>query len=889
MKNILRVFALLSIALLTFQANAEAPFSFAETPGKLPKDVVPINYTVHVVPDLASFTFRGTENIQIEVLRETSKIVLNALNIDIDLAMIGGGGIGAQALSPVLDKEQQTVSFHTAKPLTPGRYALNIAYRGVINRQAQGLYYDKYSTSTGDKMLLGTHMEPTEARRFFPCWDEPAFRAKFKLSVDVPKSFKAFSNTPIIRQEALENGLHRVSFDTTPKMPSYLMVLIAGEMERITGRQDGVEIGIVTTEGKKKSTAYALTISKDILHFFNDYFGVRYPLPKLDQIAIPGGIGGAMENWGGILYNESHLLYNPKKSPDSTKQRIFNITAHEMAHQWFGDLVTMAWWDNLWLNEGFASWMATKTSDHFNPDWQVWLAANSDRERAMDLDARKSTHPVQQPVHNESQANDVFDDITYLKGQAFLRMLETYLGEKPFRKGIRAYMVKHQYSNTTTADLWAALEQASGKPVAEIASDWTAQPGFPVVTVEEICQKGQRKITLSQEQFQLDDAPSANRLWRIPIKIGTVGGKADYVLLDAARRTITRPGCSGTLVLDPDGVGFYRVHYSTPLFNALRTQVKKLPDSARLKFLSDTWALVAAHRVPLSDYMNLLAQLGDEPRLAVWNKIFSDLQTLDSLSVADELRPQLRRFALRLSAPKFKQLGWEEKPGESIEHRQLREKLIFALAGYGDETVIAKGREKFHQFVAEPSSLPASLLAPVMFIAGRYADQADYDVLKGLAEKTQTSDEKFRYYRSLSTALDPKLAEQTLKLALSPDLPPLVISRIVADVAGSASKAIANIAGTEHLDLAWTFAKEHGELLLKSKTLKQRNHFFPTVAGLSASAAHADDLENHVKSHLPVEALAEALRTGEGIRIRAKLKDRLLPVLSVALEEKANR
>ena len=469
--------AALALALGAATAQAEAPFSFAATPGKLPKDVVPLQYDAHLVPDVAANSFRGTQTVEIDVLKPTSTIMLNADNMQIESASLTGKHIGKLTLDPILDKKQQTLRFELSEPLAPGRYALALAFSGQINREGRGLFYVNYKAGGQDKKLIATTMAPTDARRMLPTWDEPAFRARFRLTVDVPGNFKAYSTTPIDKREDLAGGMQRISFGNTPKMPSYLVVLVAGELERLSAKQDGVDIGIVTTEGKLGSATFALGATRDLLRYFNNYFGIPYPLPKLDQIAIPGGFNGAMENWGAVVYNEPTLLYDPKRSPEKVKKFTFNINAHELAHQWFGNLVTMAWWDNLWLNEGFASWMATKATHHFHPEWRPYLEGMAEREYVMNLDARKTTHPIQTPIETEEQAAAAFDAITYLKGEAFLRMLEAYLGESAFRKGMRAYMAKHQYSNTTSSDLWAALEKASGKPVGKLASDWTLQPG----------------------------------------------------------------------------------------------------------------------------------------------------------------------------------------------------------------------------------------------------------------------------------------------------------------------------------------------------------------------------------------------------------------------------
>ena len=868
-----RLATAVTLSLAALAAQAEAPFAFGATPGKLPKDIVPVQYAAHLVPNLASNTFLGSETVEIEVLKATSTIMLNAVNIEIDAASLAGKGLADVKLTPQFDKAQETVSFALAAPLVPGRYQLALKFHGLINREARGMFHMSYKAGGADKAMLATTMEPSDARRMLPSWDEPVFRATFKLTVDVPANFSAFSNTPVEKQEKLDSGLQRISFAVTPKMSSYLVVLVAGELERMGARQDGVDIGVVTTAGKQPSASYALGVTKDILRYYNNYFGVPYPLAKLDQIAIPGGFNGAMENWGGIVYNESTILVDPKTSPESTRQTSFGVNAHEVAHQWFGNLVTMAWWDNLWLNEGFASWMATKATDHFHPEWHPYLDSLAEREGVMNLDARKTTHPIQTPIVNESQAANAFDAITYTKGQSFLRMLEAYLGEDAFRKGIRAYMAQHQYGNTTTADLWAALEKASGKPVEKLASDWTTQPGFPVIKVDQVCEGGKRKVTLTQEQFRLDAPAKTARNWNVPVQVGTVNGKAWYTLLAERSTTITQPSCDGALVVDPWSVGYFRVQYDNASFDALAGQAAKLPDPTRYKLLSDSWGMVAADRMQLDGYLKLVSKYTLEPRIAVWDAILSNLNTLDALAVNEPERPLIQRYLINLVTPKFKQLGWDEKASDSVEDRQLRSLLAFSLARAGDPAAIAEAKSRFARFLVDPAAVSPSMIDFVVYTAGRNADKATYDAISARAATTQSNEERNRYGRAMALASDPALAARTLELALSPHLPPQISTQIVPSVARA-----------EHIGQAWTFATAHRDELMKNQDAIGRNRAFPSIVAASSNAADADMMEAYVKQNFDADALAEAERVGAGIRIRAAQKARLLPQVRAALK-----
>jgi aminopeptidase N len=861
-----------ALALAAGAALAEAPFSFQATPGKLPKDVLPIQYAAHIVPDLATNTFRGDETVEIEVTRPTSTIILNADKLEIDSASLSGKGIGQLKLAPLLDAGQQTLSFKLDTPLQPGRYQLALAFRGLINREARGMFHMSYKTDGVTKQMLATTMEPTDARSLLPSWDEPSFRARFKLTIDVPESFSAYSNTPVEKQQSLGAGMRRVSFAATPKMPSYLVVLVAGELERLAGKQDGVDIGVVTTQGKQGSAAIPLADARSVLHYYNNYFGQPYPLPKLDLIAVPGGFGGAMENWGGIVYNESALLVDPARSPESVRKGTFGVNAHEIAHQWFGNLVTMAWWDNLWLNEGFASWMAAKATDHFHPEWRPYLDGISEREYVLNLDARKSTHPIQTPIDNESQAANAFDAITYEKGQGFLRMLEDYLGEDAFRKGIRAYMAQHKYSNTTSQDLWLALENASGKPVGKLASDWTTQPGFPLVKVEQACVDGKRHVTLSQEQFRLDEPATEQRLWNVPLQVGTVNGKAQYTLLSGRSSTIVQPGCDGTLVVDPYSVGFFRVQYDQHSFDALAAQAAKLPDPTRLKLLTDAWAMVSAGRMQLDGYLRLVDKYRNEPRFSVWESIVSNLGTLDSLARGEPEQPLVRRFIVDFAKPAFARLGWDEKPGEPAEDKQLRALLAGVLARAGDPDAIGQARARFARYLQDPASVSPSMVDFVVVTAGRYADPATYDAIQKRALATTSSEERNRFGRALTSVQDPALAERTMQLAFSAQMPTTTAVRLVPDVA------------REHPDQAWAFAVQHRDELMKNHTAVGRDKAFAEILAGSSRPAHAEMMEDYVRKNFGPDALVEAQRIGNGIRTRAAQKARLLPQVRAALK-----
>jgi len=589
---------------LTFPVvmSAEKPFIFEDTPGKLPKNVVPTDYSIRIVPNIDKFAFTGAETVKVKVRSSVHQLVLNALELEIVDASLDGKALPKSTIK--IDKEKELLTLALPSELPPGDHTLALSFSGKINQQGQGLFYVRYQEqgNGAQKIMLGTQFEATDARRFFPCWDEPAFRARFQLTAVVPENWLAVSNMPIASEKKIAGG-KEVRFAATPAMSSYLNVFVAGELDLIESRVGPTQIRVIATKGKAELGHYALEVTAQILQYYNDYFGVPYPLPKLDQIALPGGFGGAMENWGGITYFESALLFDPKNSSAETKQNIYEVLAHEMAHQWFGDLVTMAWWDNLWLNEGFASWMGTKCTAHFNPQWEVWLRRNLPRdptrrvgitkEQAMEGDARSTTHPIQQPIATEAEANSAFDDITYKKGQSFLRMLESFLGDDVFRDGIRRYIAAHQYSNSTTADLWNALSEASKKPVAEIAAGWTEQPGFPVVKVK---RNANEKVLLTQGRFTVNFKNAPPLEWKIPLMYSVIGQATATLLMTGKTDILQNIPADRALKLNVKGAGNYRVEYDEPSWSLLLEAVPKLSIEDRVNLLSDAWALAGRSR-----------------------------------------------------------------------------------------------------------------------------------------------------------------------------------------------------------------------------------------------------------------------------------------------------
>ena len=862
---------------VTGAAAAESVFSFDATPGRLPKAVVPIHYAIELEPDLARLSLAGVEAIDIDIREPTARITLNAVNITLGDVSIDDN---AQRPDIALDAASETATLGFAQPLATGAHRLRIRFSARINPFGRGLFSVDYPTDHGLKRMLSTQLEPADARRIFPCWDEPAFKATFAVTVTVPGSFLAVSNMPVAHEEPVAPDRKRVVFATTPKMSSYLLVLTAGELERLTAQADGVTVGVVTTAGKREQGRFALDNAVKLLAYYNDYFGVKYPLPKLDLIAVPGGFGGAMENWGGITFFESRLLFNPATNAVTAQRGIFSVLAHEMAHQWFGDLVTMGWWDNLWLNEGFASWMQVKAAEQFYPQWQTWLNSNSQKQYAMALDARRTSHPIQQPVADQSEAETAFDGITYSKGQALIRMLESYLGDAAFRDGIRHYMAAHAYGNTTTADLWQALEHAAGKPVTGVATSFTEQDGVPLILAETACTGDSQRLALQQARFAIVPGRSTSRgeaavlpprNWLVPVAAGPLGAPPAEILL-AGRAEMAAGSCGEAVKVNRDDIGYYRVEYGPRSRAALAPALARMTPEDRLDFIADGWALVEAARAAPSSYLALIENLAADDRRAVWEQVINTLTRLDRLAQGRPERPALQKYARAILHPVFDQLGWEA--GGSDDDAMLRAALIRALGQFGDGDILAEAQRRFAAFLHDPSSLPNALRDPVTHLVGISADRAGYEALLSLARHSDATNERLRYYYAAASVRDPALARMALALTLTDELPSTLVSGVINSVAWSG----------EQPDLSWEFVQSHFDALATRQGPSFRDAFVAELMTSFSDDAHAAELAHFAPAQATPGGRVMTARALETIAIAADLKARALPSIESWIE-----
>lgn len=734
----------------------------------LPTDVAPIHYDIAVRPDAATLTFSGSVGADVQVVRPTAVVTLNAADLAFGKVRLDGADV---APTVAYDTPAQTATLTFAQPLTVGKHRLAIDYTGKINQQAFGLFSVDYDTPQGSRRLLATQFESPDARRFAPMWDEPALKATFKLTVDAPAADMVVSNMPVETAAPIEGGLTRTTFAVSPKMSSYLLFLAVGDFERISRKVGEVDVGVVVKRGSTGEAGFALDAAEQLLPYYNDYFGTPYPLPKLDLVAVPGGAAAfsAMENWGAILYFEKAVLVDARVSSEADRQTAFTTIGHEMAHQWFGDLVTMSWWDDIWLNEGFASWMEAKATDQFHPEWAVHLQDMAARDGAMNLDARAATHPVVQEVADARDA--AFDTISYQKGQAVISMIEAWVGEDHFRQALRAYMKAHAYGNTISDDLWSAVEAASGQPIRRIAADFTGQPGVPLIKVASLGPAWR----LTQRRFGVD-APSRGPLgWSTPVAATWPGERRDWRGLVSMNEPVRLKGPAGAPLLVNSGqAGYFRTAYDAEAFARLRASFGRLAAVDQLGLLYDYWAFGQEGAAPVADWLDLAASLPADAHPVVWMQVVDVLSQIDRLYDGNSGQAAFRARARTMLAPVWARVGWAPVAGEPATAILLRAELIEALGRFDDPAVVAEARARFARMNADASALPAAIREPALIVVAMRADAATWEQLRAMAAASTNALEKQQLYGVLGEVRDMALARRTLELALG-DEPPITL------------------------------------------------------------------------------------------------------------------
>ena len=864
---LIQVRRLLVALLLVPVAHASQAAAFKSL---LPSQVRPLHYALSITPDAAQLKFSARAEIDLQVIEPTRQITLNALELD-----IASASVDALPASVKLDPQAQVAVFTLAAALPPGPHRLSIDYTGRIGTQPSGFFALDYSLGGAPRRALYTQFEPADARRVFPCWDEPALKATFSLDlIHADAAGHAISNMPLASRTPLGDGRVRESFARTPKMSTYLLFFGLGDFERQAVRRAGTEVAVITKRGDLPKAEYALAAGEDIVGWYDDYFATPYPLPKLDLIAAPGTsqFFSAMENWGAIFYFERWLLLDPRISSVDDRQAVFSVVAHEVAHQWFGDLVTMGWWDDLWLNEGFASWMGQRAVRHFHPEWHVEMGDVVAREAAIGLDARSSTHAVVQPIENPDALSQAFDSITYSKGAAVIRMLEQYVGEEAWRAGVRDYIRRHAYGNTRSDDLWAAVGAAARKPVLDIAHQFTLQPGVPLIRVEDAqCTQGRSRLKLSQGEFQMDRTVTHARRWQVPV-VASAGGAESTLLVTGGPMRAELQGC-GPVVVNRGQSGYFRTLYAPRIFAALAARYASLEPVDQLGILSDAWALGLAGQQPPADALNLVQNLAMEAPPEVWKSAAGIIDTLHEYLRKDgSADAALLKLADARLAPKLAQLGWQSKAGEADVTSSLRNALIGTLGELGDPSVVAQARHRFDDDAKTP--IPGAQREVILGVVAVNADRATWDKLHAQAKAETTPLIRSQLYRLLAQPRDAALARAALELSLSGEPTETDAASLIAGVA------------VRHPEMAFDFAVAHTERVQAKVDAGSRNSFMVQLAAGCRDAAILPRLIAWARVHVPRAAYRAVDTVVAGIRYRAGVNHDRMPQVKAWLAQR---
>jgi aminopeptidase N len=761
------VLALLA-ALLAF--HAIVPAAGAQ---RLGTNVIPAHYVLRLTPDLAAATFSGEERIDVTLKEPANTITLNAAEIAFQSAVIDqNGSRQTAAISLDADKEQATFTF--PNPVAAGRATLSIHYTGILNNELRGFYLSK----TARRNYAVTQFEPTDARRAFPCFDEPAFKAVFDISLVVDSADTVISNSGIVSDTpGPEAGKHTLVFGPTPRMSTYLVAFLVGDFQCSSGTSDGVVIRVCSTPDKVALTAYGLDVQKFVLHYYNSYFGIPFPLKKLDLIALPDFEAGAMENFGAITYRETDLLIDPKTASLREKEYAAMVIAHEMAHQWFGDLVTMQWWDNVWLNEGFATWMAYKAEAVMHPEWQIPQSVAMDAQQTLNLDAQPTTRAIRARADTPDEINQMFDGIAYNKAGHVLWMVENYLGPEAFRQGVHAYLQAHLYANATAEDFWNAQTSVSGKPVDRIMDSLVTQPGEPILRFSA---PAHGSVGVEQSRFFLSPGngqAGTAALWTLPVcfKTGADGQQCELLSPgtggNASTASLPVPA-SGLFFANARGLGYYRTAYTPAQYDALAASVEtSLSPAERISFTGDAWAQVHANESSVGDYLRLASELKDDPNAQVFsNAIGGVLNIYLQVAATPDERAALSTWIGRTFAPVYLRLG-EPASTDDDNRRDLRTQLLYLVGSYGNSPEIAAAARRIaDRYLADRSSVDPTLARTALVVAAQNGDAALFNKLQQLYETSTDPNVRTYALQMLAEFRDPQLVQRDLDFSVSPQV-----------------------------------------------------------------------------------------------------------------------
>ncbi len=821
---------------------------------RLPTWFSPTRYELVLTPNLTTARFDGSVIIHYTLAKATRVVTLHAADLT----------VACEGASVTYNDKAETVTLAFATPLKKGSGRLALSFKGILNNDMRGFYKSTYTHRGKTRTIATTQFEATDARRAFPCVDEPAVKAVFDVTIIAQKELAVVSNTTEASVTKVGKGHKRVTFTPTPKMSTYLLAFIVGDFEHLAKKtKRGTLVRVHTTPGKKRHGHFALDTAVRCLEFYEHYFGIHYPLPTLDMLAIPDFSAGAMENWGAVTYREARLLVDPNHSSAATRQDVALVIAHELAHQWFGNLVTMEWWTHLWLNEGFASYMEYVAVDHLFPEWDIWTQfVVGDLTPALELDSLHHTHAIEIPVVHPSEIREIFDAVSYSKGSSIIRMLVHWLGETTFRNGLRRYLKLHAYGNAVTEDLWSAMEDVSGKPVRKAMKDWTSAPGYPTV---QVVQKP-RGLSLVQSRFYLSErsrkAQRDQQTWMIPITYRREHDAAmKRLFLDKRREHLAVSLKEGEwLKLNVGATGMYRVDYPAPILARLTELVedRSLPPADRFSILSDASALARSGELPTRELLRLLSAYRNEESYSVWTNVVRTLIVLEQFAHGAHCDEAFRAFARELTQPMVKRLGWKEVRGEPHATTLLRSLMLREAGRYGNEEVVREARRLFASYT-QGRALTPNLRSLVYSISAQTGGQAEYEHLIQRYRSEQLSEEKNRLGHALTQLRDPRLLMKTLAFALSKSVR-------VQDGAFMVAAVLRNPAIG---DAGWKYIRHKWPMLKKRYGSATTLHKLVLALDSSFSAKRAQEVKQFFKKNRAPGAERAVRQTVETIQANA--------------------
>ena len=780
----------------------------------------PIHYDLTFSPNFDNLSFTGRACIDLEITEPTSEIICNASGINITNVIVQ---LEQHTFIPIksfkLDEQSQTLSVELGGVRPLGHAQIVFEYSGVLSEELRGFYRIMYTGVDGKhRCMAATQFEATDARRAFPCWDEPNIKATFQITLVVPSDLTAISNMPIEEEKLIGPQRKAVRFTRTPRMSTYLLAFVIGDMSCVeASAHDGTKMRVWATRGKEMQGQLALECAIRLLKFFLEYFNIAFPLPKLDHVALPEFASGAMENWGIITYRETALLYDPQNSAASAHQRIVEVVAHEMAHMWFGNLVTMAWWDDLWLNESFASWVGDKAVDKLYPEWHMWTQfVAHDTNSGLSLDSLENSHPVHIDIKDPAEIREIFDSISYSKGASVLRMLEAFLGEESFRRGLHKYLTDHQYDNANTGDLWRALEEVSSQPVSELMSSWINQSGYPLLHAQNSRINNKTWITVEQRKFSygyiVGMRIKSSHIWHVPLRVLQKESAMHISKLMTSLQDSFVVEHSTTMTedwikLNAGQFGFYRVNYSPDNWTHLQQAVRnrELPTIDRLGLANDCYALQLAGILPATEYLSLIQAYECESDTIVWGDISSSINHMASLLRDESFLPQFEDLVVELYDNILNEVGWTPKKGEGHLETLLRSTILTQSGRYGNRRVLDEAYCRFEKYLEAPGSLTPDLRAAVYHLVAQCGDHSTYKKLWELECATELQEEKMRYLAALANFRDVDLLQETLQRTLT------------RDVRSQDTVQVINMVGNNPWgrELAWEFIKQNWKELYR--------------------------------------------------------------------------